>query len=382
MNNTVKEFPVIYKRGTTGSIQQWQIFVDGNQFFTRAGQWGGAITESARTTCEGKNIGRANETSPEDQAIAEATSKHNKKLETGYFLTLDTIDDERKYFEPMLAKVYEDEKHKLNWDMGLVVQPKLDGIRAIITKDGATTRKGKEHKAIPHILKALEPIFKKDPDLILDGEIYNHDLHDDFNTISSVVRKQKPTASELAESAKLAQFHCYDAPHIGKMDQEYPFATRYDAMVKLLEWTPESCIQIVPNLLASTEAEVKEAHDRFVERGYEGAIVRDRMAPYVNKRSDKLLKLKVFQDDEFVIENVDHGRGLKEDMAATVRCTSKSGEKFDATIKAPHNTLKSMWENKDKYVGKTCTVRYFGLTPDKLVPRFPYMVDIDRWIYE
>ena len=378
----MKEFPIIYKRATTGAVQQWQIFVDGNQFFTRAGQCGGAITESARTTCEGKNIGRANETSPEEQALFEANSKHNKKLEKGYFLTLDAIDDTRKFFEPMLAKVYEKEKQKLNWDMGIVVQPKLDGIRAIITKDGATTRNGKEHKAIPHILKALEPLFRQDPDLILDGEIYNHTLHDDFNKISSVVRKQKPTAAELAESEKLAQFHCYDCPHIGKMDQDYPFATRYEAMAKLLERVWESCVQVVPNLLASNEQEVQECHDKFVEQGYEGAIVRERIAPYVNKRSDKLLKLKVFQDDEFTIENVDHGRGLKEDMAATVRCTSKSGEAFDATIKAPHDTLKSMWANKDKYVGKTCTVRYFGLTPDKAIPRFPYMIDIDRWIYE
>ncbi len=378
----MKEFPIIYKRATTGAAQQWQIIVDGNQFFTRAGQWGGVITESARTTCEGKNIGRANETSPEEQALAEATSKHNKKLEKGYFLTLDAIDDTRKFFEPMLAKVYEKEKQKLNWDMGVVVQPKLDGIRAIITKDGATTRNGKEHKAIPHILKALEPLFRQDPDLVLDGEIYNHLLHDDFNKISSVVRKQKPTASELAESEKLAQFHCYDCPHIGKMDQTYPFATRYEAMVKLLERIWEDCVQIVPNLLASSEQEVQECHDKFVEQGYEGAIVRDRMAPYVNKRSDKLLKLKVFQDDEFIIEYVEAGRGLKENMAATVHCTSKSGEPFDPTIKAPHDVLKSMWLNKDKYVGKTCTVRYFGLTPGKDVPRFPYMIDIDRWTYE
>lgn len=380
----MKSFPIIYKRATTGAAQQWQIFVEGNQFWTEAGQVGGAITKSAPTTCEGKNIGRANETSPEEQALFEANSKHNKKLEKGYFLTLDAIDDTRKYFEPMLAKIYADEKHKLNWDMGVIVQPKLDGIRAIITKDGATTRNGKEHKAIPHILKALEPLFKQDETLILDGEIYNHDLHDDFNKISSVVRKQKPTAADLEESAKLAQFHCYDAPRIGKMDQEYPFATRYEAMQKLLERVWDNYIQIVPNLLASNEAEVQECHDKFLARGYEGAIIRDRMAGYVNKRSDKLLKFKVFQDDEFVIEWIDCGRGLKADMAATVHCTfPKNGEPFDPTIKAPHDVLKNMWINKDKYVGKTCTVRYFGITPgDKGVPRFPYMIDIDRWTYE
>lgn len=378
----MKTFPILYKRAQTGAPQQWQIFVEGHSFYTVAGQVGGVLTKAVPTVCEGKNIGRANETTPEQQAIAEAMSRHQKKLDTGHVLSLDEIDNEMAYFEPMLAKIFEDEKHKIDWKKGVLVQPKLDGIRGVIEKHRCTTRNGKQHKAIPHILNALVSAFEEDPDMILDGECYNHDLHDDFNKISSLIRKQKPSAADLRESAELAQYHCYDAPRIAGLEQDAPFIDRYRALKKVIESLHVSCIKLVPILWAYSEEEVRKHHDTFVAQGYEGAIVRLPYSVYKNSRSECLLKLKVFTDDEFIIERIDTGRGLKSDMACTVHCTTKSGEPFDATIKAPHAVLKAMLKCKEKYVGKTCTIRYFGLTPDKLIPRFPYMVDIDRWVYE
>ena len=179
----VGQLPCLYKLSKTGAAQSWQIFVHGNTFWTEAGQIGGVITKSEPTTCEGKNIGRANETSGFAQALAEASAKHKKKLEHGYNLTMETIGDGLSYYEPMLAHKFVDYKEDLKYPV--LCQRKSDGIRAIITKDGATTRKGKPHKCVPHILKALKPFFDKDPDAILDGELYNHELHDDFNKISS-----------------------------------------------------------------------------------------------------------------------------------------------------------------------------------------------------
>lgn len=375
----MKKFNTIYKRATTGAVQEWTIIVDGNTFYTLAGQVGGAITRSKPTTCEGKNIGRANETSPEAQAEFEAAAKQKKKLETGYFLSLEEIDNDIGYFEPMLAKEFNEEKHKINWKVGVIVQPKLDGIRAIISKDSAKTRKGKEHKSIPHILRKLDPLSENDPNLILDGEIYNHELHDDFNKISSVVRKQKPTAEDLKESERLAQFHCYDCPCVGDLTQASSFIKRHEAMQKLLEGI--AYVVVVPNLMAYSEEEVKKCHDIFVAQGYEGCIIRVPDSPYLNKRCDFLLKYKEFIDEEFTIEAISHGTGNKAEMAATVTITTKAGVKCEPNIKAPHAFLRTVWLNKDYYIGKVCTVRYFGVTPDGSL-RFPRVIDLDRWSHE
>lgn len=377
----MKNLSKLYKRSTTGAVQEWAIIAKDNYFYTLSGQSGGIITKSAPTYCSGKNLGKSNRTTDSEQALLEAQAKWQKKVDSGYVESLDEVDGEAKFFKPMLAKGYDDEKHKLV-GKSLIIQPKLDGIRAIITKNGATTRNGKEHKAIPHILKALEPLFKKDPNLILDGELYNHDLHDDFNKIASLVRKTKPTSEDLAESARLAEFHCYDCPRIGSLTQKDKFIDRFSAASKLLKGLNNPSIKVVTNLVANTDKGIKSCHDELVEKGYEGVIVRVADAPYVNKRSDTLLKLKQFDTDEFTIEGILAGKGNKAEMAGSIELHSKSGEYFTSNIKATHAVLIDMLKNKKKYVGKVCTVKYFGLTPDKEIPRFPYVVDTDRWSYE
>lgn len=369
---------ILYKRTKTGASQQWQIFVKGDSFWTEEGQVGGVITRSKPTVCEPKNVGRANATTAEEQAVLEAQSKYQKKLDKGYFESLDDISKGPAFYEPMLAQKFEDYRDGVAWPV--FVQPKLDGIRAVITKNGATTRNGKPHMAIPHILKALEPFFDKFPDAILDGELYNHDLHDDFNKIASLVRKTKPTENDLRESAQMVLFYCYDAPRIDDLTEKDAFYLRYGTLFKTLPIAKE--LVVVSTVPTASFEELKKHHESFVEMGYEGIIVRVPESPYENKRSKFLLKYKVFDDDEFVIEGVLEGKGNRAGTVGGVELTSKSGNYFTSNIKAPVETLKKMWDNSGSFIGKTVTVRYFGLTPDKEIPRFPYVVDIDRWIHE
>ena len=97
-------FPILYKKSVKGAIQQWQIFVNGNSFYTEAGQKDGQITQSLPTFTEGKNIGKANETTPEQQAILDAQAKYDKKIKEGYCLNIEDVDVV-KFIKPMLAVV-------------------------------------------------------------------------------------------------------------------------------------------------------------------------------------------------------------------------------------------------------------------------------------
>jgi len=110
--------------------------------------------------------------------------------------------------KPMLAHKY-DEK-RIDWSEPVYIQPKLDGVRCLFTKDGAYSRTGKQFKNLAHIELALIPFFKKQPDVVLDGELYNHKLKRDFEKIISLVRKQKPTAEDRLNAQHLVQFHVYD----------------------------------------------------------------------------------------------------------------------------------------------------------------------------
>lgn len=376
----MKKFPILYKSAKTGKTQQWQIIVIGDSYHTEAGQVGGKITVSEPTVCEGKNIGRANETTANEQAILEAQSKYDKKLERGYTVDIENADDGPSFYEPMLAQKYD----ITDCQFPAYVQRKSDGIRAIITKHGAFTRNGKRHMCVPHILKALQPVFAKSPDAIFDGELYNHELHDNFNKISSLIRKTKPTDADLIESARIVQFHCYDSPRINGLKEDASFSQRRANRILLLKDVikeKNACIHLVVTLMVDSHDDVEKFHAKFVEEGYEGIMIRID-GPYENRRSKYLLKYKKFDTDEFIIEGIIPGVGNKTGMAGSVEMHSKSGEYFTSNIKAPHDELVYMLKNKSQFIGKPATVRYFGLTPGKQVPRFPYVIDTDRWSYE
>ncbi len=73
-----------------------------------------------------------------------------------------------KEFKPMLAHVYTDQT-QIDWDQPVYMQPKLDGVRCIFTKDGAFSRTGKRFMNVKHIEAELQELFKQQPHLILDG---------------------------------------------------------------------------------------------------------------------------------------------------------------------------------------------------------------------
>ena len=114
--------------------------------------------------------------------------------------------------KPMLAYPVSDKP--INYNEPIFMQPKLDGVRCVIQANVkrhilhpslndvsvvAYSRTGKEWKNIHHILEQLKPFFQKYPNVILDGELYNHDLRDDFETIISLVRRQKPDDIDMLE---------------------------------------------------------------------------------------------------------------------------------------------------------------------------------------
>jgi DNA ligase-1 len=363
----------MYKRNTNGSINQWQIIVNGDSFYTEEGQVGGVISQSKPTKCIAKNVGRANWTTAEEQAIAEATAKIKKQKEKGYKEDINNVDTAVDYPPCMLAHKFIDREKEVKYPC--LIQPKLDGHRCITRDNKPWTRGHKQHKCIPHIMESLAPIFEKYPDMILDGEIYSHELCNDFNRICSLIKKTKPTYEDLEDAEHLLRYYVYDAPRIGPYTEKDNFLDRYNMLKEVLK--DVQYIEIVPTYIVNSRKEIDEYHTKFLADGYEGIMIRIN-GSYEDKRSKNLLKLKIFDDDEFIINGIIEGKGNKTGMAATVECISKSGEPFAPNIKGPHSLLKKIWNNKEYYIGKKCTVRYFGLSSDKFIPRFPYVIDMDR----
>lgn len=356
----------LYKNDSTGKARFWQVERDGAKYRTIAGVVDGKAVTSEWTTCTPKNEGRSNETSAEKQAELEVLAMYDKKRKTGGYS--DNIESSgKKYIEPMLAKKWEDEKLIVGHQI-MFSQPKLDGFRCVATKDGLFSRKGDQYFSVPHIEKALYVIFAENPDLVLDGELYNHDLKDNFNEIASLVRKKKPTPAELIESEKMVQYHVYD--HV---DTSKPFSERIMKVNQLVAALP-GVVEVVRTTSFDTVDHLDALYAEYLEQGYEGQMIR-LDTRYENKRSKTLMKRKEFQDDEFPIVSIEEGLGNRSGMAGRVTCALPDGRTFGAGIKGGVKVNGDLWTFKDALIGKKATIRFFNYTPDG-IPRFPVYVDV------
>ncbi len=368
-----KQFTTIYKRNTNGSINQWEITVDNNSYYTNEGIVNGKITKSKSTIVKGKNIGRSNETTEFEQACKDAQSKITKKLESGYTEDIKKIDTAKKFFAAMLAHKYTNYKDKLEFP--LLVSAKIDGARMIIQKDGLYTRNGKKYVSCPHIHELFKPLFEKYPGWIIDGEIYSHDVS--FEKIMSLVRKTKPTEDDIKESKKIIQIHIFDGV---VNDRNIGFEDRFKLIKKEITNIigDTKYIKFVENIKINSHEEVNKYHDKYVTEGYEGVMIRIPTSVYENKRSKTLLKYKHFIDEEFEILDIVEGTGNRSGMAGNLKLKMKDGKEFSSGIKGGEEYYKYLLVNKSKLIGKVATIRYQNLSEKEGIPRFPVCVDIGR----
>lgn len=377
----------LYYRDLNGGVRYWTIEVEKNAYRTIAGILGREDTSeqvSDWTYTEGKNVGKKNGTTPEEQAIKVAESIRRIRMENGYWENIEDID-KSQYLHPMLAAKYYDLKPKAVEKMfkegKVFLERKLDGCRCIVDKTGMWSRHGKEFVSCPHIRRALDKVFEKYPDLILDGELYFHSNEDNFNEVVSLIKKTRPTDEDLKLSEEKIQYWVYDIP-----SDAGTFSERYEHMKSLFGEFPE----LVPAenlfffvLVGATEAKSPEDVEKYLEASissnFEGAMVR-LDTPYEFRRTKNLLKVKRFLDGEFPIVGFEEGRG---NLAGTVGAilVDVNGVTVRAGMKFSREESKKVWENRDQYIGKSATIRYFQQTNDGSL-RFPKCVDVAREDYE
>ena len=261
---------------------------------------------------------------------------------------------------------------RVDWSQPVYIQPKLDGVRCLIKRVSdfpgqenlasfsvkAYSRTGKEFKNIKHILDSLKPFFFDQPDVVLDGELYNHDLKDDFEKIISLVRKQKPTDEDRLDAKNLTQFHCYDY-FDGVMYDSYK--TRMQQLVTSDIYDAQ--IKYVPAKLVDSYNYARELHAEFLDQGYEGSIIRlDGL--YKHGRSYDLMKFKDFSDTEATIIGYELGKGKREGTIGKFLMVDDEGIKFGCPPGKGYNykDLANILININDYIGKRATFTYFQRT--------------------
>jgi len=269
----------------------------------------------------------------------------------------------------------------------VLASSKLDGIRAIMTKDGPQSRSG---KLIPskHVQKLFKDAVKAHPELVgLDGELIvgEPNAKDVFRVTTSAVMAQDKTPD----------FKYFVFDYLGK-GASLPFKDRYSAILKLQMKLP-SWVVILPQIDVPDAQHLAEVEEAVVGMGFEGLIIRDPTAPYKHGRSSAkegiLLKVRRFKDSEAVIigateEMENQNVATKDAFGRTERATLQENlvgknalgawvvrdlvtkKEFQIGTGYTRDEREHMWRNRRSLVGKIVKYRYFEVGVKDL-PRFP-----------
>lgn len=357
MKIQARNWPPIYRAGKNGTLF-WQGEVVGSRYRSHSGLVGGTVVTSAWSDAYATNEGKANARTPHEQAVFIIEAKQTKLLKSGgYFSDIANVG-QQQFVAPMLAHKYDEKKPPR---FPVYVQRKLNGVRCVITREGMFTRNGEAIVSCPHIFQAVKWAFQKhNKDLVLDGELYNHDLHEDLNELVSLVRKKNVEQEHLERSKELVEFHAYDCffnPAVAE-----PQHMRLSRLHSIVTITNSPYVVLVQSFLAHNQEYVRKMFESFLNEGYEGAMLRDHEAVYVNERTKALLKFKPREDAEFEVIRVEDGNGKRKGKAARVICRSDKGVEFAANVKWPDQIKERIWAERDMYPGSKATVSYAYIT--------------------
>jgi DNA ligase-1 len=373
-------FPKLYSKSKTGKTQIWQIEVikqssgpaaagGGETAIIRVsyGYLDGKTVVNEKEVTKGKNLGKKNETTPYQQALLDAQSTWQGKVEGGYAENLGNAQvpglasnnavAAHKTISPMLALDYHKAGKKIVFPC--YVQAKLDGVRSIFFNNALTSRNGKPFTGLEHIIAELAPATKAG--LILDGEVYSTKLS--FQQFVGLVKKKKFTAEDK-EQLKFVNLWVYDCVN------DQPFEERLATLKDFFAKNKFTQIHLLPTEECKKREDLKGFHDKFVLEGNEGLMVRNKQSLYqLGSRSNDLQKYKEFEDAEYPVVGFTDGQGIEKGLVIWT-CKTKEGKEFHVRPRGTHEERAALFKKAQSYIGKELTVRYQELSEDN-IPRFP-----------
>src|SRR5215469_14458277 len=243
---------------------------------------------------------------------------------------------------PMLATLVAEPFDKPGW----VYEEKYDGDRMLAYKEGARvrllSRNGKDRTSrFPKIVTAIGKL--RPATLLLDGEVVIFD------------RKRVSRFQLLQQEKGEAVYAVFDCLFVnGKDLRREPLSARRAALEEVV--SSKGILRLSQRLAANGLA----AYELAKRRGYEGLVAKDLSSPYIGKRSRFWLKVKVHQEDEFVIVGYTLPEGSRKHFGAlllgayehgTLHYVGKVGTGFDGkTLAALHKQFQPLVSRKTALV--------------------------------
>jgi DNA ligase-1 len=339
-------FPDLFGKDSKGALKLWRVETFGDTITVTHGKLDGKW-QTKDTVAKGKNIGKANETTPEQQAVVEAEAKWVKQKKQGYFETAEEAL-EFEEFSPMKCQDYKDHSHRV--EFGGRLQPKLNGMRVLIDENGNAMSKAGEPYTLPKHLRTAIDLLRDKGKIPhgLDCEVYADVGVLSLQQIVSAFRKENENTSKL-------QLWFYDIPVQG---------IHYQTRVKMFEdlrayidgKDEYKDLKAVTSVIINSQDSYDKTHDFFVSHGYEGSVYRNLGGFYeFGKRSYDMLKRKPRQDTEARVLSVT----IDKNEQGVLTCELENGVQFECLMrKDAHLVNYRLYCNAVNLVGNFVTVQF------------------------
>ena len=191
---------------------------------------------------------------------------------------------------PMLAKAV----HAMPDTEGLLFEPKWDGFRCIVFRDGDEVELGSRNdRPLTRYFPELPPVLRDalPEKCVVDGEVVVPiGAKLDFEALQQRIHPADSRVNMLAEKTP-ASFVAFDLLAVGDEDlRELPFRERRKRLEKILGKVKPP-LHLTPN--TEDRAVAEDWFDRFEGAGFDGVMAKDPEDPYLeNKRSQLKVKHK------------------------------------------------------------------------------------------
>ena len=306
---------------------------------------------------------------PEYKEILDLILDRNLKIRVSVKLINKALPSLIPTFNVALAAKYDDKtKKKVDFKKDVwYVSRKLDGVRCLIVVDDkgkakSFSRAGKQFHTLSLVENEIEKLGVKN--VVYDGEmcIVDDKGNEDFqNVMKEIGRKDHTIQKGLFQ---IFDFIPYEIFKKGSSDSG-TFSQRVFALQNLLLGGSHIYIDFLDQIPVSNFEEIEALSLSASEKGWEGLMLR-KNSTYKGKRSDDILKLKTFYDDEYKVVDTFSGpfRYIKEGLEVEEEMLS------GVAIKHKGNTVrvgsgfsieqrKHLHSNPNDILGKTITVQYF-----------------------
>jgi len=425
-----KEFQELYARDSKGKILTWRIEVtdtiNGVRISAFYGEYYGKKASTAYFILQGKNIGKANATTPFEQALLEAESKvqfHRKKgykspeelkiflpndenYDTALYHSLDLKlskyrTDKKDRLKPMLCQQYYRSKKKWTdptgeiWDdrkyyyiinpyvpkepksiiipFPAILQPKINGGRCFtyIYRDNPdsaisidmVSREGEDY-TIPHIKSALVKMAKGVLDLFKkDSLILDGELYIHNMPLQDIMSCiKKPNLNTHGLVLKIFDIAIENNTNIKRIKALNHIKQTF-LVVDDTDLRYTNPLEILPYHIINTDLEVQHYTDMYINLKFEGSIIRDLNGMYeFGKRPRCITKLKRPIVKEFLIVNIIAQK--KDPNKGLFVCKTPNGLEFEVTPKGNDEYKVLLLSMKDLFVKKMLLCTFYEYTKD------------------